>query len=512
MERIQKVVDEHVRHRYPLMVSDLTKPEMKLLIWVLNIDNTEDFLPRLPEEERISQAIATLPQALRKNSMVLRVVSKDRSRARVLCGPHSDLNPFVVHHIFELLDIEVIEHMWKMDRYVRMLEPTIREVIHELQTMRGMWWLPDDEILPKPDNVIYQRNRCEACILARVIDEPMYLQNLRTALLARSKHRRAPRLLAFVEEAMGTHRNLAATLFYMSGQLSFDMKAARKEADDQWRMSKGREEIDALDALADEREKELLEMQRKRMDSKTQEIVIYMDPKSEEGQEILRSEASDSQEDIPSQRLVRHGANVEDIIATYASLTTADPSPVREPIPRYQFNSTECSSSTVTGSDASLPRVRPLSIPKGLTIREKPLPRLPRKPVPCDEPGSPSSATSSGIRKGKTRVSDATGGSPEGIYLPPREGIDWGNVIHQRSPLDMVIEHAEALCRPRSEVVIQYENMRSPQTVRYTASEYEDYPVQEHGDVGSVVSEARKPGEQPGPDETTWSLLLKSGM
>ncbi|KAL5366439.1 hypothetical protein BJX96DRAFT_169931 [Aspergillus floccosus] len=412
MDRIQKAVDEHVRHRYPLMVSDLTKPEMKLLIWVLNIDNTEDFLPRLPEAERIKHAIATLPQVMRKHSLVLHVVSKDRNRARVLCGPHSDLNPFVVHHIFELLDVEIVEHLWKLDRYIDLLEPSICEIVRELQAMRGMWWLPDDQVVPGPDNIIYQRNRCEACILARVVDEPMYLQNLRTALLARSKLKRAPRLLSFVEEAMNTHGNVTATLFYMSGQLAFDMKAARKEADDQWRMSKSREEIEALGALAKKREKELQEMQRRNIDSKLQEIRVYMDPESEEGQEVLRAESARSSDGAGFAGRPEDGAHddplVDEISAAHAALSTADDELplVREAYPESRFTATssESSASVCGASELAVAPVAPLVIQK-----DKPLPPLPRKPLPMDSdfssggPGTPSTAD-----KGKGRVSNAT--------------------------------------------------------------------------------------------------------
>lgn len=512
MDRIQKAVDAHVRHRYPLMVSDLTKPEMKLLIWVLNIDNTQDFLPRLPEAERIKHAIATLPQVMRRHSLVLRVVSKGRRRARMLCGPHSDLNPFVVHHIFELLDVEIVEHLWKLERCIDLLEPSIREIINELQAMRGMWWLPDDQLIPAPDNTIFQRNRCEACILARVVDEPMYLQNLRTALLARSTLKRAPRLLSFVEEAMNTHANLTSTLFYMSGQLAFDMKAARKEAEDQWCMSKSREEIEALGALAKKREKELQEMQRRNIDSKLQEIRVYMDPESDEGQEVLQAESSKGSDGAGSARRPQDGDDplVNEISAAYSALSTADDElpPDRDAYPESRFTATPSEYASVCGaSELSVAPVAPLSIQKN-----KPLPPLPKTPLPMDSdfssagPPTPSSAD-----KGKGRVSDATEPKQRGKPLPPRDSIDWANELHMRSPIDRALEHAHELYSPRVEGADQHDNLLSPQAVRYSASEYEDAPVRE--DIPSFVSmDERSPGGPSGPNDTTWSLFMKSGM
>ncbi|KAF9887379.1 hypothetical protein FE257_010234 [Aspergillus nanangensis] len=544
MGRIQLAVDTHIRQRYPLMLTDLSEAELKMLIAALDIDNTPEWHPRLPSDKRAALAIEELPGSLKKNKTYHRVVSKDRRPPTLVCPMHNQLNPFILHHLFDLIDIEITDHLWKLKKYTQ--EPSVRDIVQELIDLRRMWVLPEDEVMPKPDNQHFQRNRCEACIIVKIIDDPMQLQNLRSCLLAREyQNSRPPRLLQFVDKSIFTHRNRATSIYHMSDKLSWEVFEARKEVETLRQMSDSRKEIDSLRSQAAEREAELMAMQRKRMDAKTHEIIVYMDPKSAETRQF------DKQDAYPKRACGDTISN--EIIGTYATSTEGSSS--RGSCPSQDSADNSSSRTTNTSNSAGIPDIRPLSIRKERSsIIGEPRPALLRNPVS----GELSQIYNQGERP--VSVDNHAGQQEEKIYLPPREGIEWSQVIHRKNPLDDLIDDVEEFrrnsrveaLRPQSQIAIQYSSLPSPQASSHDLHNILGSPVSylspedlqnpRHSPVSplpptnttrqhdrptsylpsprgsEVYSESEytdvkvKENRKPGPSDTTWSLLMRSGM
>ncbi|PLN86670.1 hypothetical protein BDW42DRAFT_55717 [Aspergillus taichungensis] len=222
---MQRAPARPVFPRYPFTLTDLTRADLNMLIEALAADETN--------ESKIKSAIRHLPLALRRNFMV-KLVKNPVVQPAVLCGEHKSLNPYVVNHILSLVKREVTEHLGCFDGYMDHLAPEMKCVMQSIGAIRGMWWAPSAAELEPPVRAVkFQENGCEACMLARIVSQPVYMTDLRGALLSRTRTRgsidRPPRLLAFVDSAINRRSN-AAELLYISGQVGFELKKARKQA------------------------------------------------------------------------------------------------------------------------------------------------------------------------------------------------------------------------------------------------------------------------------------------
>ncbi|RAH41987.1 uncharacterized protein BO95DRAFT_252873 [Aspergillus brunneoviolaceus CBS 621.78] len=237
---------------YPHYAADLTKQQLKKLIEVLSIDSDQDAAEteylgqiRSPQVvQQIKEAIRGLPTELRQRSKWVRMLRHD-AEAAVLCEVHEELNAYVIGSLFALLQREVTHNLTFLKWYREFSDEAVNNLVDALLAVTGMWWMPEakDDVAPK-GAVCFQENKCEACMLARIVNEPWCLRNLRTALVSRVRTKpeiRIPKLLPFVDAAIGSfapegeaavkaYGGLPCDLGYTSSCLAFKVKAARADA------------------------------------------------------------------------------------------------------------------------------------------------------------------------------------------------------------------------------------------------------------------------------------------
>ncbi|PYI32569.1 hypothetical protein BP00DRAFT_146932 [Aspergillus indologenus CBS 114.80] len=237
---------------YPHYAADLTKQQLKKLIEVLTIDSDQDAAEteylgqiRSPQVvQQIQEAIRGLPTELRQRAKWVRMLRHD-AKAAVLCEVHEELNAFVIGNLFALLKREVTRHLTFLKWYREFAPEEVNNLVDALLAVAGMWWLPESkDDVPPPGAVCFQENQCEACMLARIVDEPWCLRNLRTTLVSRVRTKpeiRIPKLLPFVDTAIGSfapegeaavkaYGGLPCELAYTSSCLAFKVKTARADA------------------------------------------------------------------------------------------------------------------------------------------------------------------------------------------------------------------------------------------------------------------------------------------
>ncbi|RAL16991.1 uncharacterized protein BO97DRAFT_420375 [Aspergillus homomorphus CBS 101889] len=233
---------------YPLKVADLSKRELRGLIDVLIIDSEKDakksdYLGQLrsPETvEEIREAIKALPPQLRRRSKLVRVMLSQLQRATaeaLLCEAHEGLNAAVICNILALVKVEVTHNVRHMKWYGSFLSKEIRNLIDSAQALIGMWWERKREHdCPPKAPLRFQENRCQACMLARIVYEPWCLRDLRALLVSRVQTRgrhRVPQLLAFIDVAIDSlddEEGFPHELSYKSSKLAFKVKDMRKDA------------------------------------------------------------------------------------------------------------------------------------------------------------------------------------------------------------------------------------------------------------------------------------------
>ncbi|PTU23157.1 hypothetical protein P175DRAFT_0499713 [Aspergillus ochraceoroseus IBT 24754] len=228
-----------MQQRYPLTILDLSRTELKLLIEVLSLESLITF-PKQSRREAdkidldIQREIKRLPENL-CGKFMLRLVPNALIRAAVLCGTHRGLNPYIINHIFELVKREVTGHIDIITDNAVSLNTQMTELLLAIKSIEAMWWVPSPaKHRPyPPGNVHPQENKCEACVLARIVQDLGYMENLRATLLSRTRTRsrhRAPKLLVFIDTAINGLEQGAFRVFTNSSEMAFVLKAARKDA------------------------------------------------------------------------------------------------------------------------------------------------------------------------------------------------------------------------------------------------------------------------------------------
>ncbi|KAL4770244.1 hypothetical protein BDW60DRAFT_209184 [Aspergillus nidulans var. acristatus] len=224
---------------YPLKLPNLSQADLQALIEVLAIEPPRPGPPLYGEniKQQIQEAVNKLPPALRKRPLIFS--SSTSAPGATLCITHKRLNQYIISHIFRLIQREVEDHLdvitQRYPGYPDSLESHVFSIVRNLQSLRGLWWDHASSRSPPIDPVPYQRNKCEACIISRIIASPGALQDLRTALLSRTRercsYRLPPKLTRFVDGALYyRHGKSLLPLIQHSTTLSSDLKQARKGA------------------------------------------------------------------------------------------------------------------------------------------------------------------------------------------------------------------------------------------------------------------------------------------
>ncbi|KAL4915904.1 hypothetical protein BDW62DRAFT_117338 [Aspergillus aurantiobrunneus] len=223
--------------RYPVTVPNLSKAELQSLIEVLAADPPLDVPPYYGRNSsnQIQDAIRKIPPTLHKKSPIFSL-PRAFIPAAALCTTHKGLNQYIINHIFRLIKREVEDQLgliitWHPE-YPETLPPRVTETVQCLRSLRGMWWEFDSSQNIPNEAVPPQQNKCEACMISRIITNPEYLQNLSAALQSRTRercsYRAPPKLFRVVQEAF--NYRYGESLSDVSFTLSRGLKQARKDA------------------------------------------------------------------------------------------------------------------------------------------------------------------------------------------------------------------------------------------------------------------------------------------
>ena len=310
---MEKAVTHRIKHRYPLTTTDLTATELLALTRTLLFENPTVYQISRPTpsqtlpNERLKEEIKNLPLALRRNKLV-QMMPRYIGRVAELCASHNGLNAYVVGHLFDLVEVEVTRRLEKMDRGVECLGMFERKLLRSIQSIRRVWGerSPEDDGETPIGAPGEHYNKCEACMLARMVGEPLFLRNLRIAILSRTRTRRksrAPRLLRFVEGCIGCHGE-AFRVLHESGQLAIDFKEARKAVARRKRGRRSHEQV-----------------KRRPKESNTESILVHLDPELQ--RDCFEQSASrlGSEEDkAPDTK-----TETDEIISLYKTIPDEDP-------------------------------------------------------------------------------------------------------------------------------------------------------------------------------------------
>ncbi|KAE8164894.1 hypothetical protein BDV40DRAFT_286585 [Aspergillus tamarii] len=220
-------------------VASLSKEEMRRLTRVLSIGFIDPDGNEPRDKGEIIKAIKKLPSALQRHWLDHWMDFMGRPPAVAMCDLHTKLNPYIIQYIFELLRCEVVTHLECLYWYHSVLHDArldavdikVRDIVYSLGDIRYMWTPSRRATQGSP--VTYQQNKCEACILARIVSGRKFLQHLRTALLSRTatrRNHRVPTFLPFVEESIACHEGFIDKIHWRSSTLATTMKRQRKHA------------------------------------------------------------------------------------------------------------------------------------------------------------------------------------------------------------------------------------------------------------------------------------------
>lgn len=215
-------------------LGDLTTKDIKLLTQILHRYRLDEESGRL-----IVDLIASVPSRLRRSGF-FNLVSNRSSRFPAVapaCPIHKSLNGHVIRSIFNLIALEVgvrINHLVARSEQFSYAQ---RAILQSLRELHSMWLEPDvyrNTFLEPPlVEWSYQENKCEACMLARIGENPNILICLRTVVLSRTrtkKRRRPPRISQWLEEWIERHEDFKQAMFQKSDEDGQALKRAWKEA------------------------------------------------------------------------------------------------------------------------------------------------------------------------------------------------------------------------------------------------------------------------------------------
>ncbi|RMZ45713.1 hypothetical protein AFCA_001260 [Aspergillus flavus] len=470
-------------------VASLSKEEVRLLTRVLSIGfiDPDGHEPR--DKGEIMRAIKKLPSALQRHWL------KDligRAPAVALCDLHAKLNPYIIRYVFELLRCEVITHLeclyWYHsvlhDARLDVVDLKVRDIVYSLGDIRYMWTPSRRAIQGSP--VTYQQNKCEACVLARIVKGRKFLQHLRTALLSRTatrRNHRVPTFLPFVEESIACHEGFVDKIHWRSSTLATTMKRQRKHAHRALMTS------DPVASLKQDL-------------SRTVEgavVPIGIDP------EVLESFQEDQEEGgnhgvrhTISEQVPKKQDSDTDTLAGIVGLYN-EPQPLN-----WIYSPTSCAMesqsdlSSVTYTDDSPTHASPIS-PKSTSWL-----------APATSTPDPLRVLSPSTQKKKAPMKEPVDDSNDGQasrYIPPREMPNWKHVLCKPSSLDLFANGGQNLGWEESQgnggceqIAAQYRNLLSPAQPYYES---------EHGELFSESEYEDNPIGNRESQDTNWSFLFR---
>jgi hypothetical protein len=154
-----------------------------------------------------------------------------------LCNVHKGLNKYIISQFIRMIKREVKGHLDSLTEYTwEPLEPYLNDVICTLRSLAGMWCSPfssGGSICPK-NPVPYQANKCEACMISRILMDQKCVQYLRATVLSRIRTTydyRVPKLRRVTDTIIRTYdQEQQQEIIMFSSKAAFDLKRARKEA------------------------------------------------------------------------------------------------------------------------------------------------------------------------------------------------------------------------------------------------------------------------------------------
>ncbi|KAL5333270.1 hypothetical protein BJX70DRAFT_72524 [Aspergillus crustosus] len=230
--------DSATKQKYPLTLPELSRANLTLLIEVLTTGRPQDISPHYSNEtsDQIQKLIKKLPSELRKRFSVLLLHSAFIPVTTTLCTTHRGLSPYIISDISRLLRLEVEDHLAQIDKWNKdPLDPRVQDALVCLRSLRGLWTDYTSHSQPLDEKrVNYQQNKCDACIISRVITNPKYLENIRAALQSRTRTKckhRVPKLCRLIEHALGRFDiGTLQQMFEASSEIGRGLKEARKIA------------------------------------------------------------------------------------------------------------------------------------------------------------------------------------------------------------------------------------------------------------------------------------------
>lgn len=266
---------------YLQYVSDMTDEQVHALTELLAMPPKYLLAGGVPAHEwlvRQEKKLLYLPLELTKPTglvdrtrmaLARKGLSTDRwlPRVSVLCTTHAQLNPWIIHRVFLLLQHEVM-HRVNPVRYYRG-ELKTQEVLDFCTHVSGILSLfktPTEFAAvcrtEYPAHFRFDRvaSGCEACVLAVVASRAQLLVDLKASLLGRADRRKEPRLMRFVDRWLqGFGPENESELMHASQRLGAQIRAINK-ADAKKRREARRlrkERIAAVEAERDEMERKL---------------------------------------------------------------------------------------------------------------------------------------------------------------------------------------------------------------------------------------------------------------
>ncbi|GKZ69654.1 hypothetical protein AnigIFM50267_004873 [Aspergillus niger] len=234
----RKHVERRNRIIYPLSITQLDQRDLTSIIEILLIDSETDrakvaYLGQYRgyrTSKAIRTGIHTLRWQLQANALFRLLFGPSKV---VLCEVHKGFNPWIIHSLFKLLVKEVTAFLDELYWFLEYLKDDVKEMLRALNSIAGMWWRPKSRHdLPPFHARYYQENRCEACMLARVVTKIPDLQNLHATLLSRTREDRSeehPELQKFVDAAISL-TGFTPDMFQDGMGLAARARAARKAA------------------------------------------------------------------------------------------------------------------------------------------------------------------------------------------------------------------------------------------------------------------------------------------
>ncbi|KAL2834760.1 hypothetical protein BJY01DRAFT_224020 [Aspergillus pseudoustus] len=232
-------MSNRTKQKYPVSIPEVSEAEIKLLIEALQTDTQQSIFTQNAKtyDEHTHSTIKSLPPSLRAKLGVHLFPTPAFFSTAALCNVHKGLNKYLISHMIRMFKREVEGHLEILTGYSQgPLDPYIDDAVCTLRSLAGMWWAPSsssDSNCPK-NPVPYQTNKCEACMITRILMDPICVQYLRATVHSRVRttcNYRAPKLRRVTEAIMKTYneKRREKTIMF-STKLVLSLKRARKEA------------------------------------------------------------------------------------------------------------------------------------------------------------------------------------------------------------------------------------------------------------------------------------------